>query len=172
MIVSRNLVCMFFEGIVFFILTILIEYRFFLKPRYYIPSSLNFYNNNSVMLTLPYFVSTRHQVILTCGFFAYILSSCVIICSSFIRRIPVSKIPIKAEDEDVADERNRVVHGDADTDLVRIENLTKVRLLLICLLALLLGLLNWLINIWSNLSFHRFITLVNVANIWPLIVFA
>ncbi|XP_048586908.1 ATP-binding cassette sub-family A member 2 isoform X2 [Nematostella vectensis] len=74
MIVSRNLVCMLMEGFAFFILTILIEFKFFLKRR----------------------------------------------------RIPVSQLPIETEDEDVAAERDRVLRGDADDDLVKIENLTKI----------------------------------------------
>ena len=40
--------------------------------------------------------------------------------------MPVSRAPIADEDEDVAAERERVLRGGADNDLVRIENLTKV----------------------------------------------
>ena len=49
------------------------------------------------------------------------------------RRIPISKVPVQGEDEDedVAAERERVVRGDASGDLVRLDNLTKVRLCLV-----------------------------------------
>lgn len=46
-------------------------------------------------------------------------------CSS--RRMPVSTKPVE-DDVDVASERQRVLRGDADNDMVKIENLTKVGL--------------------------------------------
>lgn len=42
------------------------------------------------------------------------------------RRLPVSTKPIE-DDIDVANERHRVLRGDADNDMLKIENLTKVR---------------------------------------------
>lgn len=41
------------------------------------------------------------------------------------RRLPVSTKPVE-DDVDVASERQRVLRGDADNDMVKIENLTKV----------------------------------------------
>lgn len=41
------------------------------------------------------------------------------------RRMPVSTKPVE-DDIDVASERQRVLRGDADNDMVKIENLTKV----------------------------------------------
>lgn len=43
----------------------------------------------------------------------------------FPRRMPVSTKPVE-DDVDVASERRRVLRGDADNDMVKIENLTKV----------------------------------------------
>lgn len=42
------------------------------------------------------------------------------------RRLPVSTKPIE-DDIDVANERHRVLRGDADNDMLKIENLTKVQ---------------------------------------------
>lgn len=42
-----------------------------------------------------------------------------------LRRLPVSTKPVE-DDVDVASERQRVLRGDADNDMVKIENLTKV----------------------------------------------
>lgn len=44
----------------------------------------------------------------------------------FCRRLPVSTKPIE-DDIDVANERHRVLRGDADNDMLKIENLTKVQ---------------------------------------------
>ena len=44
------------------------------------------------------------------------------------RRTNVSKEPVEGLDEDVAAEKERVLSGGASRDLVRIENITKVRL--------------------------------------------
>lgn len=41
--------------------------------------------------------------------------------------MPVSCQPIDDDDVDVACERRRVLRGDADNDMLKIENLTKVR---------------------------------------------
>lgn len=43
------------------------------------------------------------------------------------RRVPLSCQPIEDDDVDVACERRRVLRGDADHDMLKIENLTKVR---------------------------------------------
>nr|XP_006817327.1 PREDICTED: ATP-binding cassette sub-family A member 2-like [Saccoglossus kowalevskii] len=71
---SRMLVVMAIEGLVFFVLTLLIEYRFFIKPR----------------------------------------------------KLLLSRQSLPDEDEDVAKERQRVMRGDADNDLLKLHNLTKV----------------------------------------------
>lgn len=42
------------------------------------------------------------------------------------RRVPLSCQPIEDDDVDVASERRRVLRGDADNDMLKIENLTKV----------------------------------------------
>lgn len=42
------------------------------------------------------------------------------------RRMPVSCQPIDDDDVDVACERRRVLRGDADNDMLKIDNLTKV----------------------------------------------
>ena len=45
-----------------------------------------------------------------------------------LRRTQVSKEPVEGLDEDVLAEKERVLSGGASRDLIRIENLTKVRL--------------------------------------------
>ncbi|TDH07287.1 hypothetical protein EPR50_G00104350 [Perca flavescens] len=74
--VGKNLFAMAVEGVVFFIITILIQYRFFIKPR------------------------------------------------------PVSTLtklgPLGEEDEDVARERQRIVHGLGHGDILELRQLTKV----------------------------------------------
>ncbi|KAK5896468.1 hypothetical protein CesoFtcFv8_009623 [Champsocephalus esox] len=74
--VGKNLFAMAVEGVVFFIITLLIQYRFFIKPR------------------------------------------------------PVSKLttlaPLGEEDEDVARERQRIVHGLGHGDILELRQLTKV----------------------------------------------
>lgn len=52
----------------------------------------------------------------------YNLYGCVL-----LRRTHVSKEPVEGLDEDVAAEKDRVLSGGARRDLVRLENLTKVR---------------------------------------------
>lgn len=52
----------------------------------------------------------------------YNLYRCVL-----LRRTHVSKEPVDGLDEDVAAEKDRVLSGGARRDLVRLENLTKVR---------------------------------------------
>ena len=52
----------------------------------------------------------------------YNLYRCVL-----LRRTHVSKEPVEGLDEDVAAEKDRVLSGGARRDLVRLENLTKVR---------------------------------------------
>lgn len=42
------------------------------------------------------------------------------------RRVPLSCQPVDDDDVDVACERRRVLRGDAENDLLKIENLTKV----------------------------------------------
>lgn len=42
------------------------------------------------------------------------------------RRMPVSCQPIDDDDVDVACERRRVLRGDADNDMLKVDNLTKV----------------------------------------------
>ena len=49
--------------------------------------------------------------------------------TSWSRRVPVSCQPIDDDDVDVACERRRVLRGDADSDMLKIENLTKVSLI-------------------------------------------
>lgn len=49
------------------------------------------------------------------------------VCPAPSRRMPVSTKPVE-DDVDVASERQRVLRGDADNDMVKIENLTKVGL--------------------------------------------
>lgn len=44
------------------------------------------------------------------------------------RRLPVNSQPIEDDDVDVARERRRVLRGDAINDMLKIENLTKVKL--------------------------------------------
>ncbi|KAM6980899.1 phospholipid-transporting ATPase ABCA1b [Aplochiton taeniatus] len=74
--VGKNLFAMAVEGIVFFIITVLIQYRFCIKPR------------------------------------------------------PISKLnklpPVGEEDEDVARERHRIVHGTGHGDILELRQLTKV----------------------------------------------
>lgn len=45
-----------------------------------------------------------------------------------LRRVPVSSKPIDDDDVDVACERQRVLRGDADNDMLKIKNLTKVNM--------------------------------------------
>uniref|UniRef100_A0A8C4TJI6 P-type phospholipid transporter n=1 Tax=Erpetoichthys calabaricus TaxID=27687 RepID=A0A8C4TJI6_ERPCA len=72
--VGRNLFAMAIEGVVFFLITLLIQYRFFIKPRH-------------VSAKLP---------------------------------------PINDEDEDVAKERQRILGGGGQSDILEVRELTKV----------------------------------------------
>ncbi|KAM9858193.1 ATP-binding cassette sub-family A member 2 [Aulostomus maculatus] len=73
-------------------------------------------------------IVTRGLVAMTIeGFVGFLIT---ILCQyNFLRkplRVPVSCQPIEDEDVDVACERRRVLRGDADNDMLKIENLTKV----------------------------------------------
>uniref|UniRef100_A0A8C3IHX8 P-type phospholipid transporter n=1 Tax=Chrysemys picta bellii TaxID=8478 RepID=A0A8C3IHX8_CHRPI len=74
-LVGRNLFAMAVEGAVFFLITVLIQYRFFIKPR-------------PVSAKLP---------------------------------------PVNDEDEDVTRERQRIISGGGQSDILEIKELTKVR---------------------------------------------
>uniref|UniRef100_A0A3Q1J7B9 ABC transporter domain-containing protein n=1 Tax=Anabas testudineus TaxID=64144 RepID=A0A3Q1J7B9_ANATE len=73
--VGKNLFAMAVEGVVFFIITVLIQYRFCIKPRYFKLTKLG---------------------------------------------------PLGEEDEDVARERQRIVHGLGHGDILELRQLTKV----------------------------------------------
>uniref|UniRef100_A0A671VTW9 ATP-binding cassette sub-family A member 2 n=1 Tax=Sparus aurata TaxID=8175 RepID=A0A671VTW9_SPAAU len=73
-------------------------------------------------------IVTRGLVAMTVeGFVGFLIT---ILCQyNFLRkppRVPVSCQPIDDDDVDVACERRRVLRGDADNDMLKIENLTKV----------------------------------------------
>uniref|UniRef100_A0A8C5B4G6 ATP-binding cassette, sub-family A (ABC1), member 2 n=1 Tax=Gadus morhua TaxID=8049 RepID=A0A8C5B4G6_GADMO len=73
-------------------------------------------------------IVTRGLVAMTIeGFVGFLIT---ILCQyNFLRkppRVPVSCQPIDDDDVDVACERRRVLRGDADSDMLKIENLTKV----------------------------------------------
>ncbi|KAA8578520.1 hypothetical protein FQN60_007312, partial [Etheostoma spectabile] len=73
-------------------------------------------------------IVTRGLVAMTIeGFVGFVIT---ILCQyNFLRkptRVPVSCQPIDDDDVDVACERRRVLQGDADNDMLKIENLTKV----------------------------------------------
>ncbi|XP_041855370.1 ATP-binding cassette sub-family A member 2 isoform X4 [Melanotaenia boesemani] len=73
-------------------------------------------------------IVTRGLVAMTIeGFVGFLIT---ILCQyNFLRkppRVPVSCQPIDDDDIDVACERRRVLRGDADNDMLKIENLTKV----------------------------------------------
>ncbi|XP_053276075.1 ATP-binding cassette sub-family A member 2 isoform X1 [Pleuronectes platessa] len=73
-------------------------------------------------------IVTRGLVAMTIeGFVGFLIT---ILCQyNFLRkppRMPVSCQPIDDDDVDVACERRRVLRGDADNDMLKIENLTKV----------------------------------------------
>ncbi|XP_069576163.1 ATP-binding cassette sub-family A member 2 isoform X2 [Brachyistius frenatus] len=73
-------------------------------------------------------IVTRGLVAMTIeGFVGFLIT---ILCQyNFLRkppRVPVSCQPIDDDDVDVACERRRVLRGDADNDMLKIENLTKV----------------------------------------------
>uniref|UniRef100_A0A3Q1I3G1 ATP-binding cassette sub-family A member 2 n=1 Tax=Anabas testudineus TaxID=64144 RepID=A0A3Q1I3G1_ANATE len=73
-------------------------------------------------------IVTRGLVAMTVeGFVGFLIT---ILCQyNFLRkppRVPVSCQPIHDDDVDVACERRRVLRGDADNDMLKIENLTKV----------------------------------------------
>lgn len=74
-LVGRNLFAMAVEGLVFFLVTVLIQYRFFIRPR-------------PVNTKLP---------------------------------------PLNDEDEDVRRERQRILDGGGQNDILEIKELTKVR---------------------------------------------
>ncbi|NXA10153.1 ABCA1 protein, partial [Sapayoa aenigma] len=73
-LVGRNLFAMAVEGVVFFLITVLIQYRFFIKPR-------------PVYAKLP---------------------------------------PVNDEDEDVTRERQRIISGGGQSDILEIKELTKI----------------------------------------------
>ncbi|TRY81949.1 hypothetical protein DNTS_013397 [Danionella cerebrum] len=73
-------------------------------------------------------IVTRGLVAMTIeGFVGFLIT---ILCQyNFLRktqRVPVNCQPIEDDDVDVARERRRVLRGDADNDMLKIENLTKV----------------------------------------------
>ncbi|KAM9393672.1 ATP-binding cassette sub-family A member 2 [Pholidichthys leucotaenia] len=73
-------------------------------------------------------IVTRGLVAMTIeGFVGFLIT---ILCQyNFLRkppRVPVSCQPIDDDDIDVSSERRRVLRGDADNDLLKIDNLTKV----------------------------------------------
>ncbi|KAL6465280.1 hypothetical protein MHYP_G00254130 [Metynnis hypsauchen] len=73
-------------------------------------------------------IVTRGLVAMTIeGFVGFLIT---ILCQyNFLRkpqRVPVNSQPIEDDDIDVARERRRVLRGDADNDMLKIENLTKV----------------------------------------------
>ncbi|XP_062310063.1 LOW QUALITY PROTEIN: ATP-binding cassette sub-family A member 2 [Osmerus eperlanus] len=73
-------------------------------------------------------IVTRSLVAMTIeGFVGFLIT---ILCQyNFLRkpqRVPVSCQPIEDDDVDVACERRRVLRGDADDDMLKIDNLTKV----------------------------------------------
>uniref|UniRef100_A0A669CRM0 ATP-binding cassette sub-family A member 2 n=1 Tax=Oreochromis niloticus TaxID=8128 RepID=A0A669CRM0_ORENI len=73
-------------------------------------------------------IVTRGLVAMTVeGFVGFLIT---ILCQyNFLRnppRVPVSSKPIDDDDVDVACERQRVLRGDADNDMLKIKNLTKV----------------------------------------------
>ncbi|XP_055516314.1 ATP-binding cassette sub-family A member 2 [Leucoraja erinacea] len=73
-------------------------------------------------------IVTRGLVAMTIeGFVGFFIT---IMCQyNFFRkpqRLPVSNKPIEDDDIDVGNERRRVLRGDADTDVLKIQNLTKV----------------------------------------------
>ncbi|XP_027890739.1 ATP-binding cassette sub-family A member 2 isoform X3 [Xiphophorus couchianus] len=73
-------------------------------------------------------IVTRGLVAMTIeGFVGFLIT---ILCQyNFLRkppRVPVSCQPVDDDDVDVACERQRVLRGDADSDMLQIENLTKV----------------------------------------------
>ncbi|RVE68758.1 hypothetical protein OJAV_G00094540 [Oryzias javanicus] len=73
-------------------------------------------------------IVTRGLVAMTIeGFVGFLIT---ILCQyNFLRkppRVPVSCQPIDDDDVDVASERQRVLRGDADGDMLKIENMTKV----------------------------------------------
>ncbi|KAM7392169.1 hypothetical protein PAMP_022799 [Pampus punctatissimus] len=73
-------------------------------------------------------IVTRGLVAMTIeGFVGFLIT---ILCQyNFLRkplRVPVTYQPIEDDDVDVASERRRVLRGDADNDMLKIENLTKV----------------------------------------------
>uniref|UniRef100_A0AAY5KSH8 ATP-binding cassette sub-family A member 2 n=1 Tax=Esox lucius TaxID=8010 RepID=A0AAY5KSH8_ESOLU len=73
-------------------------------------------------------IVTRGLVAMTIeGFVGFFIT---ILCQyNFLRkpsRVPVSSQPIDDDDMDVACERRRVLRGDADNDMLKIDNLTKV----------------------------------------------
>ncbi|XP_030646875.1 ATP-binding cassette sub-family A member 2 [Chanos chanos] len=73
-------------------------------------------------------IVTRGLVAMTIeGFVGFLIT---ILCQyNFLRkpqRVPVSSQPVEDDDVDVACERRRVLRGDADNDMLKIDNLTKV----------------------------------------------
>uniref|UniRef100_A0A672N7S3 ATP binding cassette subfamily A member 2 n=1 Tax=Sinocyclocheilus grahami TaxID=75366 RepID=A0A672N7S3_SINGR len=73
-------------------------------------------------------IVTRGLVAMTIeGFVGFLIT---ILCQyNFLRkaqRVPVNSQPVEDDDVDVACERRRVLRGDADNDMLKIDNLTKV----------------------------------------------
>uniref|UniRef100_A0A4W4HDR5 ATP-binding cassette sub-family A member 2 n=1 Tax=Electrophorus electricus TaxID=8005 RepID=A0A4W4HDR5_ELEEL len=73
-------------------------------------------------------IVTRGLVAMTVeGFVGFLIT---ILCQyNFLRkpqRVPVNSQPVEDDDVDVARERRRVLRGDANSDMLKIENLTKV----------------------------------------------
>lgn len=98
------------EGFVGFLITILCQYNFLRKTQWVC----------AVMLFKPKPNKNKLNVLY------------IVLIFLLRRRVPVNSQPIEDDDVDVARERRRVLRGDAVNDMLKIENLTKVKLYPLC----------------------------------------
>lgn len=112
--VGKNLFAMGIQGVVMFGFTLLIQYKFFCKPRWVLNSKPNDIKTYRFKGAATIFTILLHKL----NFHYYGMALC--------RLVSVLPRSEGEEDEDVARERERVERGNAQNDLLRICDLTKV----------------------------------------------
>lgn len=117
-LVGRNLFAMAVEGVVFFLITVLIQYRFFIKPRYVVCST------SPQQAGEVFLVSAVNwgggELWRLCHILLRLYH--VALCRPVYAKLP----PVNDEDEDVNRERQRIISGGGQSDILEIKELTKV----------------------------------------------
>lgn len=159
-LVGRNLFAMAVEGLVFFLVTVLIQYRFFIRPRWVselmehlVEGHRGGSQGNPLQWSLDCIVlkadnqtdfpnvgipSPQHcqswklessfYTALETGSLSWKITWKVDFCNLFpLRPVNTKLPPLNDEDEDVRRERQRILDGGGQNDILEIKELTKVR---------------------------------------------